>query len=101
MDDNTLLDLFSSLTNEIAGVKDSVSAELSDLRTEMREGFGRIEARLGRQGGIINGGTRQVARLVEWSEKIDAVIADRDAEIRDLRERVARLEKKQSNEPAA
>jgi hypothetical protein len=96
MDDKTLSDLFSSLTSEIAGAKDSVSSELSELRTEMREGFSRIEARLGRQGGIINGGARQVARLVEWSEKIDALIADRDATLRELKERVERLERKQS-----
>ena len=85
MDDKTLLDLFDSLSREISGVKDS-------LASEMREGFQRVEARLGRQGGIINGGARQVARLVEWSEKIDGIIADRDAVIADLKQRVEKLE---------
>jgi len=45
MDDKSLLELFESLSREIG-----------EMREEMRAGFGRIEARLGRQGGIINGG---------------------------------------------
>jgi hypothetical protein len=81
MDDKTLLDLFGSLSGEIGG-----------MREEMRASFGRVEAHLGRQGGIVNGGSRQVARLIEWSEKVDAIIAERDSAIADLRQRLEKLE---------
>ena len=88
MDDATLFDLFGSVSHEIGGV----SREVGGLREDMRAGFDRLEARVGRQGGIINGGPRQIARLVEWSEKIDSLIADRDREIADLKQRVEKLE---------
>jgi len=84
MDDKTLLDLFDSLSREIGG-----------MREEMRAGFDRIDTRLGRQGGIINGGSRQVARLIEWSEKVDTIIADRDAVIADVQRRLQKLETRQ------
>jgi len=83
MDDKTLLDLFGSLSGEIGG-----------MREEMRSGFSRIEARLGRQGGIVNGGSRQVARLIESSERVDTIIAERDAAIADLRQRLEKPEAK-------
>jgi hypothetical protein len=83
MDDKTLTDLLESLSREIAG-----------MHSEMRNGFQRIEARLARQGGIMQGGSRQVARLVTWSEEVDLMIAERDATIEDLTRRVAELEKR-------
>jgi hypothetical protein len=83
IDDQTLLGLFDSLTREIG-----------DLKLEVHQGIQRIEARLARQGGIIEGGTRQVSRLITWSEEIDAMIAERDGQIQELRQRVEALEKK-------
>ena len=85
MDDNTLYDLFGSLSREI-GV----------LRTETRDGIQRIEARLDRVGGIINGGTRQVARLITWSEEMDAMLSERDGRIEEL---TRRIEKPEANRP--
>jgi len=46
-----------------------------------KDGFERVETRLARQGGIINGGARQMARLITWPEEIDSVLAERDARI--------------------
>ena len=79
MEDGTLLDLFGSLSREIGEVKDGIK---------------RIETRMARQGGIINGGARQVARLITWSEEIDAMLAERDARIAELAQRLDRLEGK-------
>ncbi len=79
MEDATLLDLFASLGREIGEVKDGIQ---------------RIEVRLDRQGGIINGGARQVARLIEWSEQMDAMLAERDGRIEELARRLDRLENK-------
>ena len=80
MDDHSLMDLFGSLSREIGEVKD---------------GINRIETRLGRQGGIINGGARQVTRLIEWSEKMDQMLTERDERIADLARRPGKLEGKQ------
>jgi hypothetical protein len=81
VDDNTLYDLFGSLSREIGA-----------LRTETRDGIQRIEARLDRVGGIINGGTRQVARLIAWSEEMDAMLSERDGRIEELTRRIEKLE---------
>jgi hypothetical protein len=77
MDDKTLLDLFGSLSREIGDIKDGIQ---------------RIEARLTRHGGIINGGARQIARLVTWSEEVDEMLAERDGRIAELERRLSRLE---------
>jgi hypothetical protein len=63
MDDQTLMDLFGSLSREIGA-----------LRQDVTDGFERT--RVGRQGGSINGGGRQVARLIEWSEKMDQMLVE-------------------------
>lgn len=81
MDDAKLIEYFESFSDEIGS-----------LRSEMRAGFQRLETRMDRIGGIVNGGTRQVARLVEWSESVDVIIADRDRKIEELLSRVAKLE---------
>jgi hypothetical protein len=86
MDDKTLYDLFGSLSREV-----------QTLRTDMidiKDGVQRIETRLDRQGGIINGGTRQISRLITWSEEMDALQAERDGRIQELMRRVERLEQK-------
>jgi hypothetical protein len=90
MDDATLMDLFGSLSREIAGVNGSLSQEIR----EVKDGINRIEVRLARQGGIINGGARQVTRLITWSEDIDAMLAERDARIAELSHRLDKLEGK-------
>ena len=55
MDDNTLYDLFGSLSREIG-----------TLRVESRDAFRRIEARLDRVDRILNAG-----RIEEWARRID------------------------------
>lgn len=84
MDDKTLYDLFGSLSREIGEVKRDLS--------EVKDGVRRIEVRLDRHGGIINGGARQIARLITWSEKMDAMQAERDGRIAELTRRIEKLE---------
>jgi hypothetical protein len=83
VDDSTLYDLFGSLSREIG-----------TLRTESRDAFQRIEARLDRVGGIMNGGSRQIARLITWSEEMDAMLPERDGRIEELTRRIEKLEGK-------
>jgi hypothetical protein len=84
----------------IENVSESLQNEMrsgfAELRAEMRTGFDRVGARLDKHGGLLNGGARQITRLIEWSEKVDGLIADRDRTIEDLKRRVEKLESKQN-----
>jgi chromosome segregation ATPase len=74
------------------------------LETEMRERFDTVNqrfdgvdarldqanARLERIGGLVNGGSRALTRLAEWSEKTDTALAD---VLRRMTETEARLRK--------
>jgi len=84
MDDNTLYDLFGSVSREIGALRTEIGA--------VKDGIGRIEARLDRHGGIINGGARQVARLITWSEEMDVMLSERDGRIEELTRRIEKLE---------
>jgi len=85
-----MFDLFDSLKSEVKQEADAVKREIAPLKDALE----RIEARLARQGGIIQGGTRQVARLITWSEEMNEMLAERDARIADLSRRVDKLEGK-------
>lgn len=88
MDDAKLVAWFESLSTEIG----TLSQKQDAYQEETRASFQRLEARMDRIGGIVNGGARQMARLVEWSESVDLIIADRDRKIEELVGRVAKLE---------
>jgi hypothetical protein len=90
MEDATLLDLFASLSREISGVKEELSQEIRGVKDVIT----RVEARLALHGGLLNGGARQVTRLIEWSEKVNEILAERDARIEELFRRVEKLEGK-------
>ena len=80
----------------IENVSESLQNEMrsgfAEMLAEMRSGFDRVEARLGRHGGLINGGARQITRMIDWSEKVDELLAERDRTIEDLKRRVEKLE---------
>lgn len=95
---------FQSLVALVVSVKDSLERqfrstldeELKPIKadiTTMKQALERIEARLDRQGGIIQGGTRQVARLITWSEEIDRLLAKRDERMNEFERRISNLEK--------
>jgi uncharacterized protein (DUF3084 family) len=90
MDDRELSLRFQNLETLIVSMKESFERELSPMKDALQ----RIEARLARQGGILQGGTRQVSRLITWSEDIDQMIAERDLKIEELSRRVGKLEGK-------
>ncbi len=94
MDDQTMFDLFDSLKSEVKQEIDSLKREFKLDIAPLKDGLERIEARLSRQGGIIQGGTRQVARLITWSEEVDEMMAERDARIAELSRRLDKLEGK-------
>ena len=53
----------------------------------------RIEPRLVRQGGLIQGGSRAITRMIEWTEKADTTFALYDRRLARLEKRVDDVEK--------
>lgn len=94
MDDQTLLDLFDSLKREFESAVGEFQERLTLEIRPVKDALERIETRLDRQGGIIQGGTRHVARLITWSEEMDQLLAKRDRRLDELEQRLSRLEQK-------
>jgi hypothetical protein len=86
MDDQTLLDLFASLSREIGEVKSGVQ------RVEAR--FDRMDATLISQGKLLAAGSRAIAGFTEWMGKADADYTRVLQELADLKVRMAKLEEK-------
>lgn len=63
------------------------------LQSEMREGFDRVDASTKRNTGMIVSGTLAIAALKKWAAAEDARNKRRDAGMRDLRDRVRKLER--------
>jgi hypothetical protein len=94
MTDAEFIGFFESLSREISEVKTELKADMKDGFQRVETRLERIEARLDRQGGIINGGTRQVARLITWSERMDLMPVQRDSQIEELTKRLTKQEDK-------
>jgi hypothetical protein len=78
------------LIEDLAG---SLQREIEGLRSEMRNGFDRIEASTKRNTGMIVSGTIAVSTLKKWTVKADERDKRREAEIRDLRSRLQKVER--------
>lgn len=73
---------------------------IESLSSEVHEGFARTDARLEAvqvrldlQGGKLRAGSLWTARLDEWSDKVDHLIAERDKQIAEMQSRIAKLER--------
>ena len=92
MSDDEIRKQFQALAALIENVKESLERQIAEELGPMKAALERIETRLDRQGGIIQGGTRQVARLIHWSEEIDRIIAERDQRMDQFERRLSKLE---------
>jgi hypothetical protein len=88
------------LNQGIRAQAEPLAAAIASVSTEMAEGFkevnGRLEAiqtRLDLQGGKIRAGTLWTARIDEWSDKVDHLIAERDKDLSELRSDVRAIQK--------
>jgi len=73
--------LFRSLETEMKHQFESVTARLDQM-----------SARMDRIGGLVNGGGRAIAKMIEWTEKTDVSLADVLRRQAELEERVRKLE---------
>ncbi len=71
---------------------ESFATEMQRQFAAINEKFDRQDLRLSRQGALLSTGARQLTRIIEWSEKLDDMLRERDARITELEERISRLE---------
>jgi hypothetical protein len=77
---------------QIATLIENLGESLQRELHALSDRFDSQSARLERHGGMLRGGSVQLTRLIEWSEKIDALLEERDRRIASLEERVQKLE---------
>jgi hypothetical protein len=82
--------LFRSLETEMNGRFDHVEGRLDAINTRLDH----TNARMDRIGGLVNGGGRAIAKMIEWTEKADVSLADVLRRQEALEERVRKLEGK-------
>lgn len=80
--------LFRSLEREVSGRFDRMEARFE--RTEAR--LDRMDVRLQRMDNTVTNGTRQMVRMIEWSEKQDQFQSDTLRRISELNDRIKKLE---------
>lgn len=80
--------------NEILSLIESLSREMHDLRSEMRNGFERVEQATRRHSSAITSGTFSIGGLSKTVERLEEQMRVRDGQIAELRDRLRSLEEK-------
>ena len=90
------------LADLITNVKESLEAELESKTESLRHDikdlgvrFDNQAARMERHAALLQTGNRWIARLNDWSAKVDAALEVKDKQIAELNERLRKLERKQ------
>jgi hypothetical protein len=73
-------------------MKESLESEMNVGFEEMASRFDAQALRLNRQAALIQTGSRWIARMNDWAEKVDVVLDKRTQEIAELRTRIQKLE---------
>ncbi len=83
-----------TIDGRFASLAKLIEDNSASLQREMSAGFDRMETLTARNTKMLAGGSKTVAGLAQWAEKRDALDRKRDQEIRDLRTRLAKLERR-------
>jgi len=71
---------------------DSLKHEMHEEFTDVKARLDRMEARQDRQGGLLQGGSRAMTRVIERTERVDGLWAERDRRLDAPEDRVRKLE---------
>jgi hypothetical protein len=82
-----------SQTEPLAAAIASVSNEMAEGFKEVKSRLEAIQTRLDLQGGKIRSGSVWTARIDEWSDKVDHLLAERDKDMSELRTDVRAIQK--------
>jgi hypothetical protein len=98
MTDEHLLAALQSMKEDLLGHIHDVGAQLhiqiQEVDGRLAEWFDRIEARMDRQGGLIQGGSRTITRMIEWTEGADTTFSRYDRRLADFERRLDQIERK-------
>ena len=92
MSDEELQKSFTSVIEHIHGIGAQLHVQIQEVDTRLGERLDRIESRLDRQGGLIQGGSRAITRFIEWTESADTTFARYDRRLADIEKRCEQLE---------
>jgi hypothetical protein len=76
----------------IHGVGAQLHGQIQAVDTRLGERLDRMEARLDKQGGLIQGGSRAITRFIEWTESADTTFTRYDRRLADIEKRFEQLE---------
>jgi hypothetical protein len=86
--------LFRSLEGEMRQRFDDLEGEMWKEFAAVNSRLTRMNDRMDRVGGLVNGGARAMAKLAEWSERTDVTTADLLHRVTDIDQRLRKLEGK-------
>jgi hypothetical protein len=93
-DKRWIRDQLQGVVGLVTDVKESLEREIGQGFASITARFDNLSARLDRQAGLLQTGTRRIAGLDEWAEKVDKALEVKDRQIAELLERLRKLEQK-------
>ena len=86
--------LRTDLLDQIHGVGAQLHTQIEDLEKRMDGRFVEDEGRLKLHGGLIQSGSRAIARIIEWTESTDTNLIEHLRRLTEAEKRLADLERK-------
>jgi restriction endonuclease S subunit len=80
------------LVNHTNGVAAELHTQIQSVETRLRDKISAVEKRLELQGGLIQSGTRAMARFIKWTEGTDVELSGYEHRLLLLENRVNNLE---------
>jgi chromosome segregation ATPase len=80
------------LVNHTNGVAAELHIQIQSVETRLRDKISAVEKRLELQGGLIQSGTRAMARFIKWTEGTDVELSGYEHRLLLLEKRVNNLE---------
>ena len=86
--------LRTDLLDQIHGVGAQLHAQIEDLEKRIEGRLVAMEGRLKLQGGLVQAGSRAIARIIEWTETTDTNLVEHVRRLSEAEKRLADLERK-------
>jgi hypothetical protein len=86
--------LRTDLLDQIHGVGAQLHAQIEDLEKRIEGRLVANEGRLKLQGGLVQAGSRAIARIIEWTESTDTNLIEHVRRLSEAEKRLADLERK-------
>jgi hypothetical protein len=88
------MEFIEKLFRSLEGEMQKGFADVKERFAEVNARLTQMNTRMDRIGGLVNGGARAMAKVVEWSERTDVTTADLLNRVIDLDQRLRKIEGK-------